>query len=409
MFTVKIGIGHGNIEDSFLLGQSVARNALENGPLKQVDQVITFCSGQVNPQQYLAGIRQIIGPKPQIIGGAAGGIITNNYLSYQGHPAAGIFIESNDFFCAYSDAVASDSKRAGRNFAKQFSTQQNISALLFFYDSLKQPASDSSPPQLNASQEILNGIASELSPTIPVFGAGLLGDFHFHSSFQFFATKLIKDSIVGAAIKGPYQPFYRIMHGCIPMDGTYYTITKMNNDIIYELDNRPIVEVINNLYQNTSWQQETPNLHLSIGVNHGSRYGEFKEKNYVTRLILGMTPDKKGIHLFETDLTEGTEIQFMLRNGHDMCNSTRLNTESLIKNIQKEDCKPIFAFYIDCAGRSALISDTLEEEASYVQKMCNQHNIPLIGIYSGVEIAPFLGKSRGLDLTGVLIIIASRQ
>jgi len=28
----------------------------------------------------------------------------------------------------------------------------------------------------------------------------------------------------------------------------------------------------------------------------------------------------------------------------------------------------------------------------------------LLGFYSGVEIAPFLGRSRGLDWTGVLLL-----
>ena len=70
--------------------------------------------------------------------------------------------------------------------------------------------------------------------------------------------------------------------------------------------------------------------------------------------------------------------------------------------------KPAFGLYIDCAGRAATMSNTLTEEASEVQSLCNQHNVPLIGFYSGVEIAPLLGKSRGLDWTGVLLILAER-
>jgi len=30
----------------------------------------------------------------------------------------------------------------------------------------------------------------------------------------------------------------------------------------------------------------------------------------------------------------------------------------------------------------------------------------LLGFYSGVEVAPLLGKSRGLDWTGVLLVFA---
>ena len=32
--------------------------------------------------------------------------------------------------------------------------------------------------------------------------------------------------------------------------------------------------------------------------------------------------------------------------------------------------------------------------------------MPLLGFYSGVEIAPFMGGSRALDWTGVLIVLS---
>ena len=65
--------------------------------------------------------------------------------------------------------------------------------------------------------------------------------------------------------------------------------------------------------------------------------------------------------------------------------------------------------YIDCAGRSAKTSETLTEEASEVQNIFNRYNAPLFGFYSGVEVAPLLGKSRGLDWTGVLLVLAENK
>jgi hypothetical protein len=35
----------------------------------------------------------------------------------------------------------------------------------------------------------------------------------------------------------------------------------------------------------------------------------------------------------------------------------------------------------------------------------NKHRIPLFGIYSGVEIAPYNNRSIGLDWTGVLFAL----
>lgn len=47
-----------------------------------------------------------------------------------------------------------------------------------------------------------------------------------------------------------------------------------------------------------------------------------------------------------------------------------------------------------------------QKKLQEVQRVMNKYNTPLLGFYSGVEVAPILGKSRGLDWTGVLMVLA---
>jgi len=54
-----------------------------------------------------------------------------------------------------------------------------------------------------------------------------------------------------------------------------------------------------------------------------------------------------------------------------------------------------------------MLRDSETEEAQEVCDVFNTDDIPLIGFYSGVEVAPLLGKSRGLDWTGILTVITS--
>ncbi len=112
------------------------------------------------------------------------------------------------------------------------------------------------------------------------------------------------------------------------------------------------------------------------------------------------------LFLFEPDLGEGTEILFMLRDGPAMIASAWHNSTELLQKVRNEGKIPRFGLDIDCAGRTASYSDTLTEEASEVQAVLNHHNVPLLGFDSGVEVAPLLGKSRGLDWTGVLLVLA---
>jgi small ligand-binding sensory domain FIST len=89
--------------------------------------------------------------------------------------------------------------------------------------------------------------------------------------------------------------------------------------------------------------------------------------------------------------------------------SVRRNTKALLQQIQIDGKTPLLGLYIDCAGRAAAIFETLTEEAAEVQTLFTLTNIPLFGFYSGVEIAPLLGKSQGLDWTGVLLVFTTRN
>ena len=65
---------------------------------------------------------------------------------------------------------------------------------------------------------------------------------------------------------------------------------------------------------------------------------------------------------------------------------------------------PFLGLYIDCAGRASARSGApLEEAALMMQDL--QASYPLLGFYSGVEIAPFGAYSRPLDWTGVLTLL----
>lgn len=137
----------------------------------------------------------------------------------------------------------------------------------------------------------------------------------------------------------------------------------------------------------------------------GDKYADFQEGSYVNRLIAGILPDSSGIVMFEPDLEEGMEIQFMVRDTTNrILESAADNSSQIMKQILADGKKPLFGFYIDCAGRTAGLSDTLTEEASEVITVFNHYHTPLLGFYSGVEVAPFLGKNRGLDWTGVLTV-----
>lgn len=403
---MKVGVGYCNKRDAFDSGRTAANVAARGGHIKRPALALAFCSGQLDQKEFFRGVKETVGDTP-VIGGSTIGMITNDDLSYKGYPS-GVAIFQLDgirYQIAAVGGLDKDEKIAGCNLIKKLSTTQEDKLLLIFYDSIKVPASPTSPPVMNASRPIIDGIQSIRQSNVPIIGAGLVCDYQFSNTQQFCGSNVSEQCVVGALFSGSVNIYHSVMHGCSPVDGRYRKITKMQGSVIYELDGRPIVETIDESYGDQSWREQHPLSLLTIGVNYGERF-QYQENKYVNRLITGILPDGGGIGIFEPDLEQGMEIQFMLRDGNMMIESARNNSESLMKNITDDGKIPVFGLYINCAGRTAEQSNVETEEAVEVQRVMNKYNTPLLGFYSGVEVAPILGKSRGLDWTGVLMVLA---
>ena len=403
---MKVGIGYCNNRDAYHSGRSAVGDATRDGELQRKDFAIAFCAGELDHDEFLRGMKEIIGDAP-IIGGSSIGIITNNNLSYTGFPSGVAVFQFDNikYQIAAAEGLGDDENTTGCSLADKLPGTQEDKLLLMFYDSIKAPSTATSPPVLNASPPLIAGIESNLQSDLPVIGAGLLGDYQFTKSRLFCGSAICEQSAVGAVISGPVHVYHTVMHGCSPLDGKYRKITKMQGAVIHELDGEPIVEVIDKIYGDQDWRKQHPLDLLTIGVNYGERY-TYQEDEYVNRLITGILPDGSGIGIFEPDLEQGMEIQFMLRDGNKMIESARNNSRRIMKNVIDDGKTPVFAFYVDCAGRAAKLSNTESEEAAEVQQVMNEHNTPMLGFYSGVEIGPILGKNRGLDWTGVLMVLA---
>ncbi len=269
---MKVGIGYGNEKDAFLSGKKVAENALTEGKIDRPDFMISFCSGQVDHNEFFRGLQSVVGNKIPIIGGSTIGVITNDYLSYEGCPAGAALMQLDILRpkVVVVDNLDRDERLAGRRLAHKLSKESEASLLLVFYDSIKVPATPDTPPILNASSPLLEGIEQELHSNVPIIGAGLIGDYDMSPTKQFCGSYVGNQSVVGALLTGDFKPFFRIMHGCSPLDGVYHRITKIQGSNIYELDGKPIIEMIDELFGNQDWRNHHPIDLLTIGKNFGA-------------------------------------------------------------------------------------------------------------------------------------------
>ena len=404
MRTVKSGVGYVDSTESLESGRRCAEKAMANGSLDRSDFTVAFCGGNHDPIDFLQGVREVVGDST-LIGGTAVGVITNEKASYGGYEA-GVAVVSSDsirFDAVSVGGLKESEEAAGEELGRMLAgrSAEDAQAILLFYDSVK-----STPPlTVNLASQLIKGVERGLGGAhAPVLGGGMIKDYQWSGSHVFANDQAVTQHAVGVVVSGDCSVHHAISHGCEPASD-YHTITRIEGPVVKELDGRPALDVIEDIIgpgAARDWQQYS--LLVTLGANYGQDpYGDFDENEYVNRLIAAANPEDGSVILFESDFGPGERVQIMRRSNEHMLSSARQMSNSVLESVGESD--PFLALYIDCAGRTSGFSGAGAEEGAIIQETIGSR-MPLLGFYSGVEIAPFMGGSRALDWTGVLVVLS---
>jgi small ligand-binding sensory domain FIST len=395
-------IGTSQHPDSAQAAQQAGRMIrAQLAPTQSASWALAFCGGRHDREVILQGLRSELG-EIAIVGGAAVGTITNNSLGYSGYECTVAAFPASvpkPIIVAIECLQAGELEAGQQLGAKLRDVSHEGDTVLLFYDSIQAGP----PPVLYVGSRLMEGLYQGLgSQPLKLIGAGTVGDFGLTNSYVFDGHQGIKHAVVAAVLPSIVQSHTTIMHGCMPVS-SFLEITRIEGAVLYELEGRPALDVLSEMTGQRAGQPAADNLSLAItiGEKHGDLYASYDESAYVNRLILGSNPTDGSVTLFEADFKVGTKVQIMLRDNQLMLESVQKRTRQLLAALDHE--KPIFALYVDCAGRSSAFSGAELEEASLLQAELGLE-LPLLGFYSGVEIAPLLGRSRPLDWTGVLTL-----
>jgi len=398
-----VTIGTSCLTVSAQAGAEAAAMALETlGPNRKTGWALAFCGGRHDPESFLAALHQGLGDVP-VMGGSAIGCITNTTLGYSGFECAvAVFADSLPRPRILTEVgLDTDERVTGARLGKRLSASRGGGgAALLFYDSIR---SAGPPPDLHVGSLLLDGIHEGLGGKSPLLlvGGGTLSSYEFNDSFVFDGRNVRRHAVVAVVLPEEIGMHLAIMHGCVPVSG-FYEITRIEGATVYELDGRPALEVLTA----GDLSPEALTLSATLGRKHGDPYGPDEEGSFVNRLIMGFDPQAGSVTIFEADFGRGERVQIMSRDNTLMIESARRNTARMLEEVDPQ--RALFGLYVDCAGRTSHFCGSDIEEASVVQAAFGD-KIPLLGFYSGVEIAPVMDKSRPLDWSGVLVLFTRRN
>ena len=368
--------------------------------------LLVFCGGKHDPNVIRDTLAAAFGDVA-IVGGSAAGTISAGGCGYSGlELTVAAFTDPGLTPALIPEAnLLAGEEAAGAELGARIATVATDGAVvLLLYDNVL----SGDPLQLHSASRILDGLQGALGDRrVSMIGGGLLTDMNLSDGWVFTGSGVSRHAAIALVFPPVVRATTVVLHGCRPVS-TFMEITRIEGAEVFELDGQPALSVIERMLDLPLGGSGGHDLTLvaTLGEKQGDPYLPYDENAYVNRLIITSDRDKGSVTLFEQDFKLGTKVQIMARDNSLMLQSVRDGVIAVGE--PPIGHTGLLNIYIDCAGRASARSGAESEEAELVVRGLDP-SVPLIGFYSGVEIAPFDGYSRPLDWTAVLTSLSRVQ
>ena len=403
----KFGVGFSELANSYEAGVQAAREAKISAvsTAEKLVLCILFCTSRHEASEFSNGVKSILG-EADYIGGFANGTISNDQFGYDGHQCIVGLLYSDVIRVQLfkEEGIAFNEFETGKKLFEQIAKAKIASdpQILLLFDAVNRQKGRF---QMNYGAPLLEGAISEIKEWPNIVGARLMGDMKFKPTYQWFKNSIIQNAAIAAVFTGNIRLDVLRLDGCSPAS-SYHTVTKSVGATILEIDHKPALELVGNMLgPEVRNNLKKIKFFVTMGKNVGDKWDR-KNSKYVNRMCVGVNPDTNGLIMAEMDMKEGTEFQFM-RRGDEM-DDIEENVSGFIEKIKEDNRSPLFACYLNCAGRASAYSQNNSEDAMYIQKAVN-NQFPLLGIYEAGELAKIKGELQVFDWTGIFCLFSEKN
>ena len=280
-----------------------------------------------------------------------------------------------------------ESLEVGKKLASDLLGQDLVHAMVF-----------SDGQKVNGTQ-LVQGFNNVLPPDVSVTG-GLVGD---GADFKKTLVGLDESGREGNVVAiGFYGTSLRVGYGSLggwdPF-GLERTITKSEDNVLYELDGKPALE----LYKEYLGEQakDLPGsgllFPLRLRIKNGGKEVE------VVRTILGVDEAKQSM-TFAGDMPTGAQATLMKANFERLIDGASGAGSMSIEPLGSSRAE--LAILISCIGRKLVLKERVEEEIEAVQAEIGE-GVPMIGFYSYGELCPVASTEKQCELHNQTMTITS--
>ncbi len=267
---------------------------------------------------------------------------------------------------------AENSFETGQTLAKKLEGSQ-LCGITIFSDGL----------HVNGSA-LVAGVNSSLSKEVIVTG-GLAGD-----GARFKETWILKDAkpqtgFVSAL--GYYGSRFKIGHGSQggwDIFGVERVVTKAKNNVLYELDGRPALDLYKEYLGEKSSELPASALLFPLQIRTNKN-----DSAALVRTVLAVDETTKSM-TFAGDIPTGSLAQLMRANFDRLIDGASLAASRVSTNVGNQE-NPLLAIAISCVGRRLVLGERIEEEVEATLSKLPR-GTKQVGFYSYGEISPYVAE-----------------
>ena len=235
---------------------------------------------------------------------------------------------------------------------------------------------------INGSK-LVEGFVNVLPEHVKITG-GLAGDYEGYKETFVIANDYGKKNLIGAvAFYGDKIKIGYGSAGGFDTFGIERTVTKSKENILYELDGKPVLDLYKEYLGEYSSKLPVSGLLFPLSIRAS-------DNNYsYVRTVSGVDEENKALK-FAGEIPQGYYAKLMRANYNNLINGSMIAAENCIDSV---NCKnPNLAILVSCRGRRVVLNQMIDEELEVVRSILGD-NVIFTGFYSNGEIAPTNKKS----------------
>ena len=392
----KAGVGMSRHHNPSMAGREAAQQALQNAGVAKPDFVFMFASVGYDQYSLLRAVRESTGGAP-LSGCSAEGTIAAEEADESNFSVVVTAISSEEL--QWTNGIATglraDSRAVGQQVAQNLQSDFSSAAtgLFVFPDALA----------VNFDH-FVSGLEGYLSADrfLPLWGGAAGDDFARRQTYQYYDDEVVSDGVAYALLSGKVQAAWAVSHGCIPI-GNERKVTSCQGNVIYEIDGKPVLEVIKEYIPDpdlvANWYRYALTLALSFNAPE-----YFEGEEYIVQGIPRINEDDGSVTI-QTEVSEGTSAWFSSRDKEKI--TTGLDRMAAQIKHQLGDAQPKLVFQFDCASRGKMMFRDQERTQLLGQfRQSVGPDAPWVGFYTYGEIGPVATHNLRHIYTAVVLALS---